>query len=62
MLHERSFPYNTLPFFKYVTNTEFIEEQLAAKTPDEAKSVDTFLNLMRPSIQEAVEFELDGYQ
>jgi small subunit ribosomal protein S30 len=58
MLDEKVFPYNTLPFFQYVTKTEFEEFSPAPQTNE----VDTFLNLIRSDIQDAFEFELDGYK
>lgn len=58
MLDENVFPYNTLPFFKYVTKTEFEEFSPAS----ESNEVDSFLNLIRSDIQDAFEFELDGYK
>lgn len=44
-----SFPYNTLPFYQYVTNTEFvnIESPHAATSEEEAKKIENFLNLIR---------------
>lgn len=62
MLNEKSFPYNTLPFFKYATNTEFVEEPHAAQSEEETKKVETFLNLIKSEIHDALEFELDGYK
>lgn len=62
MLNDRDYPYNSLPFFQYVTNTEFVEESHAPKSPEEGKLVENFLNLIRAEVQDAFEFELDGYK
>lgn len=63
MLDEKTFPYNTLPFFQYVTNTELVEmETFTPKTEDDAKKVEIFLNLIKSDIEDAFEFELDGYK
>lgn len=59
MLNDKTYPYNTLPLFKYATKTEFVEEQHAPKSPDEAKQVDIFLNLIKADIKDALEFEID---
>lgn len=61
MLNDREFPYNTLPFFQYATNTEFVEETKSPTDEEEAKKIDNFLNLIKSEIQDAFEFELDGY-
>lgn len=64
MLDDKMYPYNTLPFFQYATNTEFVntETHAPAVSEEEAKKVDNFLNLIRSDLQDALEFELDGYQ
>lgn len=63
LLDEKTFPYNTLPFFKYATNTELVEmKTFAPKTEDDAKKVEIFLNLIKSDIQDAFEFELNGYK
>lgn len=62
MLDDRVYPYNTLPFFQYATNTEFIEEAMAPTNDEEAKKIENFLNLIKSEIQDAFEFELDGYK
>lgn len=60
---EKDYPYNTLPFFKYVTNTELVEvENFTTKTEDEAKKIENFLNLIKSDIHDAFEFELDDYK
>jgi small subunit ribosomal protein S30 len=63
MLDEKTYPYNTLPFFQYATNTEFIEENsLTPANEADAKKIENFLNLVRSEVQDAFEFELDGYR
>lgn len=62
MLNDNQFPYNTLPFFQYATNTEFVEQSHASSGEEETKKVDNFLNLIKSDVQEAFEFELDGYK
>lgn len=62
MLNEKHFPYNSLPVYQYATNTEFTVDSLSPKTPEDAKKVDTFVNLVKADVQEAAEFELDGYR
>jgi small subunit ribosomal protein S30 len=63
MLDNKTFPYNTLPFFKYVTKTEFVEaESHVPKTEEEAKKIENCLNVVRSEVLDAFEFELDGYQ
>lgn len=56
------FPYNTLPFIQYATNTELeIGEFHSSADPEEAKRVDNFLGLIKSEIADALEFELDGH-
>lgn len=64
ILNDREYPYNTLPFFQYATNTQFVEEAdgHAAASEEEAKTIENFLNQIKSDIQDAVEFELDGYK
>lgn len=62
MLNNRDYPYNTLPFFQYATNTEFVEESHAPKSEEEAKIIENFLSLIKAEVQEAFEFELDVYK
>jgi hypothetical protein len=63
MLDEKVFPYNTLPFFKYVTNTDFAEEKShVPKTEEEAKKIEECLNNVRSEVLDAFEFELDAYK
>lgn len=62
MLNDRYFPYACLPFFQYVTKTEFVEQPYTPKNEAEAKSVENFLTLIKADIEEALEFELDGYR
>lgn len=62
MLNDRTYPYNTLPFFQYATNTEFIEESHVAKNEGDSKIVDNFLGIIKAEVQDALEFELDGYK
>lgn len=60
MLNEKTFPYNTLPYFQYATNTQLVREDHKPKTPEDAKNVETFLNLIKADVQDAIEFELDA--
>lgn len=63
MLDDKEYPYNTLPFFQYATNTEFVEEKShVPKSEEEAKKIENFLTLVRSEVQDAFEFELDGYK
>lgn len=62
LLNEKDFPYNTLPFFQYATNTEFVEQSHAPKGEEEVKRIDNFLNLIKSDIQDAFEFELDAFK
>lgn len=63
MLNEREYHYNTLPFFQYATNTEFVEEKShVPTTEEEAKKTENLLAIVRSEIQDALEFELDGYK
>lgn len=61
MLDEKTFPYNTLPFFKYVTNTELVELETFKPNENEVKNIDNFLQLIKSDFADALEFELDGY-
>lgn len=62
MLENNDFPYNPLPFVQYVTKTDF--QVLAEKitNEEEAKTVDTYLNLIKSDVQDAIEFEIDAYK
>lgn len=62
MLSEKEFPYNTMRFLQYATNTEFVEESHASSGEEETKKVDNFLNLIKSDVEDAFEFELDGYK
>lgn len=62
MLNDKIYPYNTLPFFQYATNTEFVEETTAPSSEEEDKKIGNFLSLIKAEIQDALEFELDGYK
>ena len=63
MLDDKIFPYNTLPFFKYATNTEFVgEKSHVPKSEEEAKKIENLLNIVKSEVQDAFEFELDGYK
>lgn len=62
MIDDKEFPYNTLQFLKYATNTEFVEESHASSGEEENKKVDNFFNLIKSDVQDAFEFELDAYK
>lgn len=62
MLSENSYPYNTLPLFQYVTNTEFVKTESHSKEGEGVKNLEGLLKVIRADIEEALEFELDGYQ
>ncbi|CRK97810.1 CLUMA_CG011186, isoform A [Clunio marinus] len=62
MLENKFYPYNTFPFFKYVTNTEFHEQPQTARNEKESKQIESYLTLMKSELQEAIEFEIDGYK
>lgn len=56
------FPYNSLPFIQYATNTDFEVREFHSSAEADAAKVDTFLNLIRSEVVDAVEFEIDGYK
>lgn len=63
MLNDKVYPYSTLPFFQHATKTEFVNcESHVPTNEEETKKIDIFLSLIRSDIQEAFEFELDGYK
>ena len=62
MLGAQLFPYNSLPFIQYITNTELeVQEFHTSASEEESKKIENFLGLIRSEIADAVEFELDGY-
>lgn len=57
-LNDNNYPYNALPYIRYLTKTDFQE---LTQDPEEEKKVDKFFDLVKSELYDAIEFEMSGY-
>lgn len=60
MMSDQKFPYNTMPFIQYCTRTDF-KENLPEFYNAYSEKSESFLNLIKTDLKDALNFEYEGY-